>query len=114
MLQGYTINQEFILSKNGWQIGALLRYTMFYGLNYHNLDRFSERIIKESDIKDSALNIKLWVEKQISKRSKVRTEIEVVARQGKMQWWADRLQGKFLQDDDWIPAFMLTFEQDLL
>ena len=74
---GYTINQEFTLSKSGWEIGALLRYTMFYGLNYRNFDRFPERIIKEAYVKDSALNIKLWIEKQIGKRSKVRTEIEV-------------------------------------
>jgi hypothetical protein len=111
---GYTINQEFTLSKSGWEIGALLRYTMFYGLNYRNFDRFPERIIKEAYVKDSALNIKLWIEKQIGKRSKVRTEIEVVSREGKMQWWVDGLQEKSLQDDDWIPAFMLTFEQEIL
>jgi hypothetical protein len=111
---GYTINQEFTSSKNGWQIGALLRYTEFYGLNYRDLDRFPERIIKEADVKDSALNMKLWLEKRISKKSKVRTEIEVVAREGKMQWWVDRLQKKALQDEDWTPSFMLTFEQEIL
>jgi hypothetical protein len=111
---GYTINQELTLSKNGWQIGALVRYTEFYGLNYRNLDRFSERIVKEADVKDSALNMKLWVEKQISKRSKVRTEIEVVAREGKMQWWVDGMQKRTLQDGDWTPTFMLTFEQEIL
>ena len=31
-----------------------------------------------------------------------------------MQWWVDGLQEKSLQDDDWIPAFMLTFEQEIL
>jgi Domain of unknown function (DUF3943) len=111
---GYTINQEFTSSKNGWQVGALVRYTEFYGLNYRNLDRFAERIIKEADVKDSALNMKLWVEKRISKRSKVRTEIEVVSREGRMQWWVDGLQKKALQDEDWTPSFMLTFEQEIL
>jgi len=111
---GYTIHQEITLSKNGWQIGALLRYTKFYGLNYRNLDRFAERIIKEADVEDSALDLKLWVEKQIGKRAKVRTEIEVVSREGKMQWWMDRLQKKALQDEDLIPSFMLTFEQEIL
>jgi hypothetical protein len=111
---GYTINQEFTLSKNSWRIGTLLRYTMFYGLNYQNVDRFSERILKEAYVRDSAFNMKLWVEKQVHKKSKVRAEIEAVAREGKMRWWMDGLQEKTSYDEDWTSAFMLTFEQGFL
>jgi hypothetical protein len=111
---GYTINQEFTLSKNGWRIGMLLRYTMFYGLNYRNVDRFAERILKEAYVEDRAFNTKLWIEKQISKRSKVRAEVEVISREGKMRWWVEGWQEKTAHDEAWTSAFMLTFEQELL
>jgi hypothetical protein len=111
---GYTIHQEFTLSKDSWHIGTLLRYTMFYGLNYRNVDRFAERILKDAYVRDSAFNTKLWIEKQISKRSKVRAEVEVIFREGKMRWWVEGLQEKTAYDEDWTSAFMLTFEQELL
>jgi hypothetical protein len=109
---GYTINQALTLSQYGWEVGVSLRYTQFYGLNSRELDRFGERIIREATVKDSAMDLQVWGEKNLSQKSKVRLEIEVAAREGTLRWWRDRVQQRVLQDDDVIPSFMLIFERE--
>jgi hypothetical protein len=109
---GYTIHQALTLSNYGWEVGVSLRYTQFYGLNSRELERFEERILREATVRDSAMDLRLWGEKYLSKKSKVRLEVEVAAREGSLRWWRTREQQRFLQDDDIIPSFMLIFARD--
>ena len=110
---GYTIHQALTLSNYGWEVGVSLRYTQFYGLNSRELDRFGERILREATVRDSAMDLHVWGEKHLSKKSRVRLEIEVAAREGSLRWWRTRERQRFLQDDDIIPSFMLIFARNV-
>ncbi len=79
---GYTSSLKMTMERDNWEVGASMVSHYFKSINNKDLDRHTDRVTKDLDMKDEYKSLNIWVSYKATNTLKLMMGLERIIREG--------------------------------